>query len=154
MAFTASLSALKSGMPFGADQLNDIYDRTSGYCHLCHRQLAFVNYGAFGRRGAWEVEHSKPQCQGGGNRQSNLYAACITCNRSKGARSTRMVRSQCGVKRAPMSVKKRQEAKNERAATGALIGASLMGALLGPWGGVAGLFAGVYLGGQGNPDRW
>lgn len=36
--------------------LNAIYDRTSGYCHLCGKKLAFTNYARFGERGAWEIE--------------------------------------------------------------------------------------------------
>jgi len=71
-------------MHFSDDDLNEIYDRTSGYCHICHRKLAFINYGVLGARGAWEVEHSKPQARGGTHMRTNLYAACIPCNRSKG----------------------------------------------------------------------
>jgi len=75
-------------MAFSSEQLNQIYNRTSGYCHICHKKLAFKNYGVFGARGAWEVEHSNPQAKGGTNRLNNLYPACITCNRSKGASRT------------------------------------------------------------------
>lgn len=39
-------------MAFTSDDLNAIYDRTSGYCHLCGKKLAFTNHGAVGARGA------------------------------------------------------------------------------------------------------
>jgi hypothetical protein len=44
-----------------AYDLNAIYDRTSGYCHIFHRKLVFTNYGIVGAKGAWEVEHSGPR---------------------------------------------------------------------------------------------
>jgi 5-methylcytosine-specific restriction endonuclease McrA len=71
-------------MRYSSDDLNAIYDRTSGYCHICKRKVAFCNYGALGRRGAWEVEHSHARAKGGSDRLGNLYAACIKCNREKG----------------------------------------------------------------------
>lgn len=141
-------------MPFSDDQLNDIYDRTSGYCHICHRKLAFSNYGVIGARGAWEVEHSRPQRQGGSSRLCNLYPACISCNRSKGARSTRAVRDQNGVRRAPMSSNKRREARQQRSAAGAVIGGVAGAALFGPLGALAGGALGASFFKSGNPDRW
>ena len=80
-------------MVFTDDQLDAIYDRTSGYCHICRKKLAFKNYGKLGQRGAWEVEHSRAQAKGGTDRLNNLYPACITCNRRKGTRTTRTLRS-------------------------------------------------------------
>ena len=58
-------------------------DRTSGYCHICHRKLAFTKYGIVGAKGACEVEHSRPQALGGTHHSNNKYAACISCNREK-----------------------------------------------------------------------
>jgi hypothetical protein len=55
-----------------AKRLRAVYDRTGGYCHICHKKLAFTNYAAFGRRGAWETEHSVAQVLGGSNRLGNL----------------------------------------------------------------------------------
>lgn len=54
------------------DQLEYVFERTAGYCHLCHCKLAFCNYGLHGTRGAWEVEHSNPRARGGTNRLNNL----------------------------------------------------------------------------------
>src|SRR5207249_7028843 len=77
--------------------LNAIYDRTSGYCHICHRKLAFYNYGIVDAKGAWEVEHSRPRALGGTHHGNNKYAACIPCNREKGHRfSTRTMRARNG----------------------------------------------------------
>ena len=57
-----------------AYDLNAIYDRTSGYCHICHRKLAFYNYGIVDAKGAWEVEHSRPRALGGTHDGNNKYA--------------------------------------------------------------------------------
>lgn len=81
-------------MEWSDSQLSAIYDRTSGYCHICRKKLAFSNYACSGERGAWEVEHSVPRAAGGTDRLNNLFAACIDCNRSKGACSTRSCRGQ------------------------------------------------------------
>jgi hypothetical protein len=47
------------------DQLEYVFDRTTGYCHLCHGKLAFCNYALRDERGAWEIEHSVPRARGG-----------------------------------------------------------------------------------------
>jgi 5-methylcytosine-specific restriction endonuclease McrA len=70
-------------------QLRAIYDRTEGQCHNCRKRLTFRNYGLFGKRGAWEIEHSVAQARGGTDHGNNLFAACISCNRSKGDSSSR-----------------------------------------------------------------
>jgi hypothetical protein len=107
-----------------AHDLNAIYNRTSGYCHICHRKVYFNNYGVLGARGAWEIEHSRPQALGGTHHGNNKYAACIPCNREKSHRySTRTMRARNGLSRAPLSFKKRREAKQ----TQALAGAALFG---------------------------
>jgi hypothetical protein len=103
------------------DELNSIFDRTDGCCHLCFARLAFSNYGLFGARGAWEVEHSNPRANGGTDRMNNLYAACILCNRSKGARSTRVVRGWRGFTAAPFSTAKREALRSRNALLGAVI---------------------------------
>jgi len=139
-------------MAFTSEQLNQIYDRTSGYCHICHKKLAFKNYGVFGARGAWEVEHSNPQAKGGTNRLNNLYPACITCNRSKGASSTRSVRAKNGKSRAPLSTGKRKEAKTQNAVAGGVAGATA-GSIFGPAGALVGAVIGAHLGHKKNPDK-
>jgi hypothetical protein len=57
-------------------RLNDIYDRTTGRCHLCGKRLAFHNYGCHGTRGAWHIEHSVPRANGGTDHVNNLYPGC------------------------------------------------------------------------------
>jgi 5-methylcytosine-specific restriction endonuclease McrA len=136
-----------SGMKCSDERLNDIFDRTDGRCHLCGKRLAFCNFAKFGLRGAWEVEHSVPRARGGTNRLNNLYAACITCNRSKGTRRTRSVRAEWGYTRAPLSVRKKEELLQENILTGGLLGCivgqvvdgrnQLTGALIGILAGIA-----------------
>lgn len=126
-------------------RLNEIYDRTGGYCHICHKKLAFQNYGAFGRRGAWEIEHSVPRALGGTDRLCNLYPACISCNRLKQQASTRAARCRNGQTRAPLSAERRKQRKNENTWIGTGLG-FVLGAPLGGLGALLGPIIGGYLG--------
>jgi 5-methylcytosine-specific restriction endonuclease McrA len=98
--------------------LRRIFSRTDGRCHLCRKKLGFSNYGRLGRRGAWEIEHSRASVNGGTNHLNNLYSACIRCNRGKRHLSTEFVRKQNGYRCAPRSIRK----KRQDAWTGAAIG--------------------------------
>lgn len=109
-------------MTFNQETLNHVYDRTDGHCHICRKKLVRKNYGVLGSRGAWEAEHSKPRAQGGSNHGNNLYAACISCNRSKGKSSTRSARSKNGFKAAPYSQEKKT--KNAWLGAGTVCGAA------------------------------
>lgn len=140
-------------MAYSNDQLNDTYDRTTGYCHLCHKKLAFKNYGIHFSRGAWEVEHSNPKSKGGTDRRNNRYAACIYCNRSKCNHSTRSIRARNGFRRAPLSVTKRQEVKSENAFVGGVIGALIGRVAVGPNGIIIGAIIGAAFGYEQNPDQ-
>ena len=140
-------------MRFTDDELSDIYDRTSGYCHLCHKKLSFKNYGRLRARGNWEVEHSHPQVHGGTHRLNNLYAACIACNRSKGAFTTRTARKWSGNTKAPLSRSKRRQAKTKAAVATGIFGAAIGGAIGGPPGAWIGGALGARLGYKANPDR-
>lgn len=140
-------------MSYDRDLLDRIFARTSGLCHICWRKLCRNNYAKFGLRGAWEVEHSVAQCNGGGHHCNNLYAAHISCNRSKARVTTRTARGRHGRTRAPMSVKRRTVARNENTALGA-IGGGLTGlAFGGPIGAIVGIFAGGKFGHSLNPDQ-
>ena len=133
------------------ERLNAIYDRTSGYCHLCHKKLAFTNYGLYPRRGAWEIEHSVARVNGGTDRLCNLYAACIPCNRRKRHYTTRTARRWNEKTRAPLSVSRRAKARFENTLTGASLG--LLCGL--PFGGIGALFGsavGGLLGHRESPD--
>jgi 5-methylcytosine-specific restriction endonuclease McrA len=138
-------------MPVSAARLRDIYDRSSGYCHICGKKLAFSNYSVLGARGSWEIEHSVARVRGGTDRLSNLYAACIRCNRQKQHLTTRTARRWHGRTRAPLSVSKRKTARTEAGWTGAALGFLLAA----PFGGAAALVGpliGGYLGHRRNPD--
>jgi hypothetical protein len=139
-------------MAYTVHGLRTIYDRTSGYCHLCQKKLAFSNYGKAGSRATWEVDHSRAQSNGGTHRLNNLFAACISCNRGKGAQTTRIVRTRNGYTKAPSSKSARRIAKRWNAVGGAVLGA-IPGALFGPFGLALGALIGGKLGYDGNPDR-
>lgn len=128
-------------MSLTAKQLRSIFDRTSGYCHLCHKKVSFKNRGSVGKRGAWDVDHSVPRSKGGSDHLNNLYAACISCNRSKQNKNNRSQRKINGVTRSPISRHQRavQNRKN------ILLGASA-GALLGMRFGPPGMLFGAILG--------
>jgi hypothetical protein len=138
-------------MPY---DLNRIYDCTSGKCHLCHKRLAFRNYGAFGAKGAWDVDHLVPRSLGGTDHPNNLRAACIPCNRyvKNNRRSNSAVRMLNGVSRAPLGVIRRAQVKDRNVAVGAVAG-MVAGAALGPLGALIGAFVGGSLGSKQNPDR-
>jgi hypothetical protein len=130
-------------MSYSNEQRSRIYDRTDGKCHLCHRKIAWKNYGVFGARGGWEVDHSRPRANGGTDHGNNLFAACISCNRSKQHDSTRAVRRANGVSRAPISAAERVRRRDRVVAGG---GAGLaVGALFGPWGMIFGPLVGAAL---------
>jgi 5-methylcytosine-specific restriction endonuclease McrA len=133
-------------------KLNAVYDRTSGYCHICGKKLSFRNYGLHGKRGAWEIEHSSARINGGTDRLCNLYPACIGCNRRKQHFTTRTARRWSGRSRAPLSVSRRKQVKTENAIAGAGLGL-LLGVPFGGAGAIAASLIGGLLGHHQNPDR-
>lgn len=139
-------------MAFDDYRLSSIYDRTSGYCHICGKKLSFTNYGRPGRKGAWEVEHSAPQSLGGTHHGNNLFPACIKCNREKGTFTSRTARGWNGRKRAPLSREKRIQAKRSNAIAGGVLG-GLLGSLLGPLGAIGGAALVAKLSYDQNPDK-
>lgn len=144
--------ARTTAVTFTEDQLNDIYDRSGGKCHLCLKRLAFRNYGRPGERAAWEVDHSRARARGGGDRLSNLRPACISCNRSKQASSTLSARRRNGVSRAPLSFERRSAARRRNAAAGASIGAAIGARAAGPGAGLIGALLGAAIGHDLDPD--
>ncbi|MBI5083315.1 MAG: HNH endonuclease [Acidobacteria bacterium] len=136
------------------EDLQRIFDRTSGKCHLCHEWLVFENYGKPAAQGGWEIEHSKPKAKGGTDHINNKYAACVQCNRSKGTKTAKSVRAKHGKKKPPLNTKLRQEKMGNRALKGAGVG-TLAGYLLDPTGGIltgVGLVLGGILGRSKDPD--
>jgi 5-methylcytosine-specific restriction endonuclease McrA len=71
------------------EELSYVFDKNSGYCWHCGKKLAWKNYGLLGKRGAWEVDHSRPLARGGTDYLRNLVSSCIECNRSKGDLTTK-----------------------------------------------------------------
>lgn len=105
-------------MAYDIEKRERIFRKTNGRCHICRCQLSFNNYGKTDARGAWEVEHSVPRAKGGTDHLNNLYASCVTCNRSKGSSTTRSARAKNGYTNAPLSKGK----KISNALTGGAIG--------------------------------
>lgn len=131
-------------------RLKNIYDRTDGYCHICHRKLSFQNHGKHGAKGAWHIEHSIAKCNGGTDRLNNLYAACIACNIEKGTLHTRTARNHNGTTRAPYHKEKKQQIKEDNTTAGMLIG-GFIGAIGGPVGVAIGATIGGIIGNNNSP---
>lgn len=127
------------------ERLNAIYDKTNGYCHLCHKKLAFSNYGINGAKGAWHIDHSIPRAKGGSDHLNNLYAACIPCNLTKSDSNNKLVRSVYGHKRAPYSKSKLESIKNTNTSGGFIVGA-IIGLRFGPIGALVGGLVGGLIG--------
>lgn len=137
---------------YSLERLQQVFDRTHGDCHICHRRLCFKNYAQASARGGWEVEHSRPRATGGSERLSNLYAAHVSCNRSKGTRSTRSVRAEWGRTCAPLSAARKQVVRSDNTLSGAALGA-FAGAAFGPPGVLLGSALGALFGHSQPPSR-
>lgn len=83
--------------------LSYLYDKTAGRCHICRKPLSLSAYGLRKSLGGWEVDHSRARARGGSNSRRNLFPACVPCNRSKQAKSTRSARRIYGYTSAPLS---------------------------------------------------
>ena len=137
-------------MAYDAERLNAINDRTNGYCHICHKKVAFKNYAQPGARGAWEVDHSIARARGGTERLNNLFPACIPCNRGKMIASSRSARAAYGETRAPRSLAAQARVRTEHTAMGALAGGFIGMLAGGPAGAAVGAAIGGAIGGSGK----
>lgn len=140
-------------MGFSNDDLNDYYDKTDGRCRVCRKRLAFTNHGVVGARGAWEVDHSRARARGGTDHFHNLLPACIPCNRSKGARTSRSARAFHGYRKVPLSRQARRDARSRNTLLWGCAGAIIGRAGWGSTGAALGLVAGAMLGARMSVDR-
>lgn len=140
-------------MAYDPERVRRIYDRTGGRCHACGKRLSFINYGKSGYRGAWEVDHSYARALGGTDHLNNLYAACVSCNRSKGTLRSRTVRSYHGRSRAPLPMERRQKVRRARALLGGGLGGLIGAGVAGPPGFWLGGVLGAAIGYSSDPDR-
>ena len=140
-------------MAYDEITLRKIYDRTSGYCHICKKKLSFKNYGKIEKKSPWEVEHSRPRSRGGSDHLTNLYASCISCTRTKGTFTSRTARSRYGRKKAPLSKVQRKRAKRSNTIVGGIIGSGIIGFATGPVGALVGAAIGGKIGYDVDPDR-
>src|SRR6267154_449708 len=138
-------------MAYTRAELKDIYDRTSGYCHLCGRKLSFTNYGRSGEKGGWHVEHSVPRARGGTDHGNNLYPACISCSLEKSTFTTKTARGWNGRTRAPLSRGERKNARTGNAVAGGVIG-GIVGSVFGLLGTAIGAGIGAKIGHDIKPD--
>ena len=69
------------------EELNIIFDRTSGHCWFCKHPLKWSHYGDRSFAMGWEVDHRVAVANGGTDDISNLIPACWTCNNAKATRN-------------------------------------------------------------------
>ena len=121
-------------MKYDNDQLNRIFDRTNGDCHLCAGPLLFEEYGDLLHLRAWEVDHDQPRARGGSDRETNLLPAHISCNRSKQDTSSVRVRASNGLAARSMSAGERRRARSGAVVLGAAgaLAAGVTGAVSAP----------------------
>jgi 5-methylcytosine-specific restriction endonuclease McrA len=143
---------IRENMINDTKKLQRIYAKTDGYCHVCHKKLSFCNYGVYGTKGAWQIDHSKAKANGGSDHLNNLYAACIKCNSDKGVISARLARAQKGKRRAPYSKLRKQELRDDNTAAGIIIG-GIAGSVLGPAGTLIGSLIGGIVGDESSPRK-
>jgi len=134
-------------------RLKQIFRKTDGFCHVCHRKLIFANHGIWGANGAWHIEHSKAKAYGGTDHLNNLFPACILCNIEKGILNTKTIRLRYGVSRAPLSRNKKAFVKGENTVGGAIVGGGIGFALGGPLGGIIGGMVGGIIGNSNSPKK-
>jgi len=130
--------------------LRRIYQKTDGYCHICHRKLSFQNYGRRNAKGVWQIEHSIARAKGGTDHFNNLFPACVKCNLEKGTMASRSARSNYGNTRAPHSKERKKRIKENNITAGAIIG-GLIGLAAGPWGAAVGATVGGFIGNENSP---
>jgi hypothetical protein len=123
------------------ERLKQIFNKTNGRCHICHNNLSFSGYG-----NTWEVEHSIPRAKGGTDHLNNLFAAHLSCNRTKGTKHTRTARAEYGNTRAPHSKNKIGELQTQHSVIGAVFG-GVIGLILTPVLGPEMIFVGIAAGG-------
>jgi len=138
-------------MPYTEEELKKIHRRTRGKCHLCHKRRTFANYGKPEKERGWEVEHSNARANGGTDHMNNLFVACTGGNRSKCTRSTASCRRKNGLRRAPMSRDRMANEKTKNGWSGAAIG-GIIGLIGGPFGVLAGISIGGYVGHSIDPE--
>lgn len=142
-------------MKWMEEQKRAVFDKTDGRCHICRKNLSFKNHGCDGKRGAWHIDHSNAQANGGGHGLNNLLPACCGCNIEKSAGSTRAARKRSGhgKTRAPMSKVKKHAARTENTVLGGLGGLIVGGLAGGPLGAVLGTIGGAVLGSSADPEE-
>lgn len=110
-----------------AERRRRVLERSDGRCHLCGKRAAARNYGKVGARGAWEIDHDVPRSKGGTDHLNNLRAAHCSCNRAKGARSSRAARAKYGRTAAPMSAAQAEDARCKAGLASAALAVVLIG---------------------------
>lgn len=108
--------------------LDRVWAKTHGHCHLCHDRVDLGTYGfadLFGADAA-TVDHLVPQSHGGDDHHDNLLPAHLGCNASRGTQPVTVTRYRLtGAVEAPLSTGGRVGVGAAMTGLGALIGGAL-----------------------------
>jgi hypothetical protein len=139
-------------MAYSVQEKDRAFARTGGRCHLCGGPIVRAHYGRCDVDTGWQMEHSRALADDGVDDGRNRFAAHPWCNQHKGTRTSRSVRNDFGLNRAPMSYDRRASKQQKTAvgvgAAGVAIGAAIGG---GP-GAIIGGLLGAILGGSIDPE--
>jgi hypothetical protein len=127
-------------MAFDIDTLSSIYSSTRGFCHLCHRKLAFSRFGCEDGRGAWDIDAVSPH-----PKVTALLPGCLRCLQKTPPRPTPMSAPVPAGLDEPAVGGAEPQADDERAGEGAvqltdgaLVGGAAGALLGGLWGAILG----------------
>ena len=70
-------------MAFSELEKERIFEKAGGKCAYCGKKLCYQNYGIYGGRAGWHIDHGRARSKDGTDHLNNLFAACITCNLQK-----------------------------------------------------------------------
>lgn len=68
-------------MSFSQTTVKEAWEKATGHCERCHKQLVWNNRGDEGQRGAWEAHHRLSASHGGSDTLSNCEILCVDCHK-------------------------------------------------------------------------
>jgi len=139
---------------YSKKELDDIYNKTEGYCNITGIKLSRINYSNPDGRCQWTVDHSNARVKGGSDLSRNLFPVSAPINRMKGDKSTRTARRWFGRTGPPLTKQEKQVKRLLNTAGFGLLGFGV-GVIIkkSPWLAALGTSAGAWFGYTRNPGR-
>ncbi len=70
-------------MGYSDDQLDEIFNKTHGYCYHCGAKLAWGSYGIPSAKGSWKVDDGTGPVLRRTGHPENPVPSCLPCNRTR-----------------------------------------------------------------------